>query len=187
MLDLNVFVLYNLSTLSSTVCPSFSVCVLQATALAPTDPNGKADPYLEVRIGQQTMDSQERYIPKQLNPTFGESVSVCHLSNSHCLSLCLSHWQSIYRTLLSFRVFELTVSFPLETELVVTVFDHDLVGADDVIGETHIDLENRFYSRHRASCGLALYYDTLVPQLHPIRTTTMTCYYQNYNMLVPEL
>ncbi|MEQ2160181.1 hypothetical protein GOODEAATRI_030930, partial [Goodea atripinnis] len=55
------------------------------------------------------------------------------------------------------------VSFPLETELVITVMDHDLVGADDVIGETRIDLENRFYSRHRASCGLALYYDTLVP------------------------
>lgn len=63
------------------------------------------------------------------------------------------------------RVFELTVSFPLETELVITVMDHDLVGSDDVIGETRVDLENRFYSRHRASCGLALYYDTLVTQL----------------------
>lgn len=64
---------------------------------------------------------------------------------------------------LYFRVFELTVSFPLETELVITVMDHDLIGADDVIGETRVDLENRFYSRHLASCGLALYYDTLVP------------------------
>lgn len=66
---------------------------------------------------------------------------------------------------MSSRVFELTVSFPLETELVITVMDHDLVGSDDVIGETRVDLENRFYSRHRASCGLALYYDTLVPPL----------------------
>lgn len=80
----------------------------------------------------------------------------------------------MYRTLLSFRVFELTVSFPLETELVVKVMDHDLVGSDDVIGETRVDLENRFYSRHRASCGLALYYDTLVPQLHQVATTTRT-------------
>lgn len=54
----------------------------------------------------------------------------------------------------------------METELLIRVLDHDLVGSDDVIGETRIDLENRFYSRHRATCGLALYYDTLVPDLH---------------------
>ncbi|XP_014885626.1 fer-1-like protein 4 [Poecilia latipinna] len=105
------------------------VYIVKATSLAPTDPNGKADPYIVVKVGDQCLDSKDRYIPKQLNPIFGE-------------------------------VFELTVSFPLETELVVTVMDHDLVGADDVIGETRIDLENRFYSRHRASCGLALHYDT---------------------------
>ncbi|XP_040889705.1 fer-1-like protein 4 [Toxotes jaculatrix] len=105
------------------------VYIVKATSLAPTDPNGKADPYLVVRAGQQSLDTKDRYIPKQLNPTFGE-------------------------------VFELNVSFPLETELFITVMDHDLVGSDDVIGETRVDLENRFYSRHRASCGLALYYDT---------------------------
>uniref|UniRef100_A0A3Q1JTB7 C2 domain-containing protein n=1 Tax=Anabas testudineus TaxID=64144 RepID=A0A3Q1JTB7_ANATE len=105
------------------------VYIVKASSLAPTDPNGKADPYLIVRVGQQSLDTKDRYIPKQLNPTFGE-------------------------------VFELTVSFPLETELVIMVMDHDLIGSDDVIGETRVDLENRFYSRHRASCGLALYYDT---------------------------
>ncbi|XP_028262078.1 fer-1-like protein 4 [Parambassis ranga] len=105
------------------------VYIVKATSLAPTDPNGKADPYLVVQVGEQSLDSKDRYIPKQLNPTFGE-------------------------------VFELTVSFPLETELGIKVMDHDMVGADDIIGETRVDLENRFYSRHRPSCGLALYYDT---------------------------
>ncbi|XP_023271889.1 fer-1-like protein 4 [Seriola lalandi dorsalis] len=105
------------------------VYIIKATGLAPTDPNGKADPYLVVRVGEQSLDTKDRYIPKQLNPTFGE-------------------------------VFELTVSFPLETDVVIMVLDHDLVGSDDVIGETRVDLENRFYSRHRACCGLALYYDT---------------------------
>ncbi|XP_039653756.1 fer-1-like protein 4 [Perca fluviatilis] len=105
------------------------VYIVKATTLAPTDPNGKADPYLVVRSGQQSLDTKDRYIPKQLNPTFGE-------------------------------VFEFTVSFPLETELVISVMDHDLIGSDDFIGETRVDLENRFYSHHRASCGLALYYDT---------------------------
>ncbi|XP_061731426.1 fer-1-like protein 4 isoform X1 [Nerophis ophidion] len=104
------------------------IYIIKGTNLAPADPNGKSDPYLVVEIGKQTQDTKDRYIPKQLNPVFGE-------------------------------VFELTVSFPLETDVLIRVMDHDIVGSDDIIGETRVDLENRFYSRHRASCGLALYYD----------------------------
>nr|KAF6422355.1 hypothetical protein HJG63_005082 [Rousettus aegyptiacus] len=104
------------------------VYVVKATNLAPADPNGKADPYVVVSAGRERQDTKERYIPKQLNPIFGE-------------------------------VLELTISLPAEPELTVAVFDHDLVGSDDLIGETHIDLENRFYSHHRANCGLASQYD----------------------------
>ncbi|KAH0515665.1 Fer-1-like protein 4 [Microtus ochrogaster] len=57
------------------------------------------------------------------------------------------------------EVLELNISLPAEPELTVAIFDHDLVGSDDLIGETHIDLENRFYSHHRANCGLASQYD----------------------------
>ncbi|XP_050838192.1 fer-1-like protein 4 isoform X3 [Serinus canaria] len=57
------------------------------------------------------------------------------------------------------EVLELTVSFPMESELTVAIFDHDLVGSDDLIGETKIDLENRFFSKHRANCGVAAQYD----------------------------
>uniref|UniRef100_A0A669R3E2 C2 domain-containing protein n=1 Tax=Phasianus colchicus TaxID=9054 RepID=A0A669R3E2_PHACC len=105
------------------------VYIVKATNLSPADPNGKADPYVVVTVGQEQKDTKERYIPKQLNPVFGEVV-------------------------------ELTVSFPMESELTVAVFDHDLVGSDDLIGETKIDLENRFYSKHRANCGVAWQYDT---------------------------
>ncbi|KAM6147451.1 fer-1-like protein 4 [Erethizon dorsatum] len=104
------------------------VYVVKATNLAPADPNGKADPYVVVSSGKERQDTKERYIPKQLNPVFGE-------------------------------VLELSISLPAEPELTVAVFDHDLVGSDDLIGETHIDLENRFYSHHRANCGLASQYD----------------------------
>ncbi|XP_006881765.1 PREDICTED: fer-1-like protein 4-like [Elephantulus edwardii] len=104
------------------------VYVVKATNLAPADPNGKADPYVVVSTGRKRQDTKERYIPKQLNPIFGE-------------------------------VLELNISLPAEPELTVAVFDHDLVGSDDLIGETHIDLENRFYSYHRANCGLASQYD----------------------------
>lgn len=46
-------------------------------------------------------------------------------------------------------------TFPMESMLTVSVYDWDLVGTDDLIGETKIDLENRFYSKHRATCGIA--------------------------------
>ncbi|XP_077108019.1 fer-1-like protein 4 [Ranitomeya variabilis] len=105
------------------------IYIVKGTNLAPADPNGKSDPYVVVKVGEQMMDSKERYIPKQLNPVFGE-------------------------------VFELTISFPVESELTISVFDHDLIGSDDLIGETKMDLENRFYSNHRPNCGLALQYDT---------------------------
>ncbi|XP_028291408.1 fer-1-like protein 6 isoform X2 [Gouania willdenowi] len=52
------------------------------------------------------------------------------------------------------RSFEMKATFPQESLLSVLVYDMDVVGGDDLIGETRIDLENRFYSRYRATCGL---------------------------------
>lgn len=57
------------------------------------------------------------------------------------------------------RCFEIEATFPQDSLLTVQVLDWDLVGTDDMIGETKIDLENRFYSRHRATCGLTKKYD----------------------------
>ncbi|XP_030074743.1 fer-1-like protein 6 [Microcaecilia unicolor] len=57
------------------------------------------------------------------------------------------------------RSFELQATFPQESLLTVLIYDHDLVGTDDLIGATKIDLENRFYSRHRATCGLQSQYE----------------------------
>ncbi|KAG7463981.1 hypothetical protein MATL_G00182400 [Megalops atlanticus] len=56
------------------------------------------------------------------------------------------------------RSFEVQATFPQESLLTVLIYDHDTVGSDDLIGETQIDLENRFYSRHRATCGLPTEY-----------------------------
>ena len=50
-------------------------------------------------------------------------------------------------------------ALPQDSILSVSVFDWDLLGSDDLIGETKIDLENRFFSRHRATCGVAARYD----------------------------
>lgn len=58
------------------------------------------------------------------------------------------------------KCFEIQAVFPKDSTLTVQVMDWDLVGTDDLIGETKIDLENRFYSRHRATCGLPSKYET---------------------------
>jgi len=59
----------------------------------------------------------------------------------------------------SYRCFEIEATFPQDSMLTVQILDWDLLGSDDLIGETRIDLENRFYSRHRATCGIPKTYE----------------------------
>uniref|UniRef100_A0AAR2K1P0 C2 domain-containing protein n=1 Tax=Pygocentrus nattereri TaxID=42514 RepID=A0AAR2K1P0_PYGNA len=103
------------------------VYVVRATDLHPADINGKADPYIVIKLGKSEIKDKENYISKQLNPVFGKS-------------------------------FDIEATFPMESMLTVSVYDWDLVGTDDLIGETKIDLENRYYSKHRATCGIASNY-----------------------------
>lgn len=58
----------------------------------------------------------------------------------------------------TYRPFHIEATIPLETTLTVQVYDMDVIGSDDLIGETKIDIENRFYSKHRPSCGLPITY-----------------------------
>uniref|UniRef100_A0A8C5SEA3 Otoferlin n=1 Tax=Laticauda laticaudata TaxID=8630 RepID=A0A8C5SEA3_LATLA len=103
------------------------VYIVRATDLHPADINGKADPYIVIKLGKTDIKDKENYISKQLNPIFGKS-------------------------------FDIEATFPMESMLTVAIYDWDLVGSDDLIGETKIDLENRYYSKHRATCGISRNY-----------------------------
>lgn len=46
--------------------------VFKATDLHPADINGKADPYIAIRMGKTEVKDKENYISKQLNPLFGK-------------------------------------------------------------------------------------------------------------------
>ncbi|XP_076441089.1 otoferlin-like [Babylonia areolata] len=48
------------------------VYVVKANDLHPADINGKADPYLVIRLGSKVVNDKENYISKQLNPVFGK-------------------------------------------------------------------------------------------------------------------
>ncbi|XP_065210902.1 otoferlin-like [Planococcus citri] len=58
------------------------------------------------------------------------------------------------------KCFKIEADFPQDSLLTIQVWDKILLGSDFLIGETKIDLENRFYSRHRATCGLPKKYET---------------------------
>ncbi len=53
----------------------------------------------------------------------------------------------------------------MDSMMRIQVMDYDRLSADDLIGETTIDLENRFYSRHRPRCGISATYEEYVAQL----------------------
>lgn len=50
--------------------------------------------------------------------------------------------------------FQLTGIIPQHTRLYISVYDHDTLSSNDLIGSTSIDIEDRIRSKYLADCGL---------------------------------
>ncbi|XP_066536467.1 dysferlin isoform X2 [Hoplias malabaricus] len=85
------------------------------------------------------------------------------------------------------KMFELTCSLPLEKDLKIMLYDYDMLSKDEKIGETIIDLENRFLSRYGSRCGLPQSYcisgvNQWRDQQKPTQLLQRLCQRRNYRM-----
>ncbi|XP_066574431.1 dysferlin isoform X3 [Amia ocellicauda] len=85
------------------------------------------------------------------------------------------------------KMFELTCTLPLDKDLKIMLYDYDLLSKDEKIGETVIDLENRFLSKHGSRCGLPQSYclsgvNQWRDQLKPTQLLRQFCERRNYKL-----
>ena len=104
------------------------VYVIRGKQFTAQDPFGKSDPYIKIVLGEKEM------INDKAN----------YIPNN--------------LNPLFGKVFEFNTLIPQEHEMRVVVMDHDASSADDLIGYTAIDLENRFLTSFQATCGIPKLY-----------------------------
>ncbi|POI25867.1 hypothetical protein CIB84_010384, partial [Bambusicola thoracicus] len=140
----------------SDFCHTFRlVYIIRAFGLQPKDANGKCDPYVKISVGKKSINDQENYLPSTLEPVFGKLLCVgwglqvedpgdAGRDPGCPVTLCPSPSLTPVAN----------GSVRIGCHALVTLYDYDLLSKDEKIGETIIDLENRFLSKYGARCGL---------------------------------
>ncbi|CAF5216134.1 unnamed protein product, partial [Rotaria magnacalcarata] len=59
------------------------------------------------------------------------------------------------------KSFEFDVQLPIQNLICIQLWDWDMTSSNDLMAETKIDIENRWFSCHRATCGLPKRYDSV--------------------------
>ena len=95
---------------------------------------------------------------------YTDTIITINLDFVICNVLCC-----VLHCLLTGRMYELPANLPIDRTLEITVMDHDLLSANDLIGKTTIDLENRYLTKHLALCGLPQSFHKLVNTQIPTR------------------
>jgi len=102
------------------------IYVWKADSLQPSDPNGKADPYIKCSLGSWAASTRKEKQIATLSPEF-------------------------------YKTYDVPMKIPGESQLKVSVFDWDrfhLPGTSDtLIGETVIDLEDRYFHKKWKALG----------------------------------
>ncbi|NXN93407.1 MYOF protein, partial [Rhinopomastus cyanomelas] len=83
------------------------------------------------------------------------------------------------------RMYELSCFLPQEKDLKISVYDYDTLTRDEKVGETIIDLENRFLSRYGSHCGIPSQYcisgvNTWRDQLKPTQLLQNVARFKGY-------
>ncbi|UJR24822.1 hypothetical protein I4U23_006197 [Adineta vaga] len=104
--------------------------IIKAVLFRAWDRSGKADPYIKILLNEDTIIDDVK----------------SRLSNT---------LEPVFG-----KSFEFDVTIPHQSLLRIQVWDWDLANVNDKIAETRIDIENRWFSCHRATCGLAKRYDS---------------------------
>ncbi|KAG8231448.1 hypothetical protein J437_LFUL000165 [Ladona fulva] len=116
------------------------VYVIRAYSLTPKDISGYSDPYVVVFVGDNKTKSEFWKTMKKHSPQVSGKRS-----------------EYVPRNLnpLFGRCFEVEALLPRDNTLTICLMDWDAYSQDDFIGKTEIDIENRLYSKHRATCGIS--------------------------------
>jgi hypothetical protein len=105
---------FDIKKIQKTITSVVRLYVVKAEHLQPKDSNGKADPYIVVKLGKEKRSNRDHHCSETLDPEF-------------------------------YEMFEFQTPMPGPSQLKVQIYDYDRFLPDSLIGETIIDLEDRWF------------------------------------------